>query len=290
MKNQFICSQPTDSSKIFSKSRDNKIVVVVVPSSWFVCNLQFIVENYSCFPISYHLSSLLSRRVQLSNITEFALKDQVYWVGTLSFESLLEVLGRRRRTKPLFWPTITCQTQHLIDQSECEHFKWNDRGFRVLGFKIEGLGFVDQHCLLRWGFLNWCFFTKRENMINLDACYMIGNFSNIKDFLNFFFLEVLIIPFWDFFGKLLCTSNNTSTISIFLYVLYILSHDSIFLKYKYLIQFQYFQGALIMNSKWNYIFLKFIFKAHLKYGWKLWFFSQKCIMLQNNWNFQLGDD
>ncbi len=70
-----------------------KIVVVVVPSSWFVCNLQFIVENYSCFPISYHLSSLLSRRVQLSNITDFALKDQVYWVGTLSFESLLEVLG-----------------------------------------------------------------------------------------------------------------------------------------------------------------------------------------------------
>jgi hypothetical protein len=54
------------------------------------------------------LSSLLSRRVQLSNITEFALKDQVYWVGTLSFESLLEVLGRRRRRrrrrrrKPLF--------------------------------------------------------------------------------------------------------------------------------------------------------------------------------------------
>jgi len=39
------------------------------------------------------LSSLLSRRVQLSNITDVALKDQVYWVGTLSFESLLEVLG-----------------------------------------------------------------------------------------------------------------------------------------------------------------------------------------------------
>jgi hypothetical protein len=39
------------------------------------------------------LSSLLSCRVQLSNITDVALKDQVYWVGTLSFESLLEVLG-----------------------------------------------------------------------------------------------------------------------------------------------------------------------------------------------------
>ncbi len=33
MKNQFVCSQPTDPSKIFSKSRHHKIVVVVVPSS-----------------------------------------------------------------------------------------------------------------------------------------------------------------------------------------------------------------------------------------------------------------
>jgi hypothetical protein len=39
------------------------------------------------------LSSLLFGWIQLSNITDVALKDQVYRVGTLSFESLLEVLG-----------------------------------------------------------------------------------------------------------------------------------------------------------------------------------------------------
>jgi hypothetical protein len=75
-----------------------------------------------------------------------------------------------------------------------------------------------------------------------------------------------------------------------LYVLYISSHDSIFLKYKYLIQFQYFQGALIMNSKWNYIFLNLFLKRIWNMVGSFDFFSQKCIMVQNNWNFQLGDD
>ncbi len=88
------------------------------------------------------------------------------------------------------------------------------------------------------------FFTKRENMINLDACYMIGNFSNIKDFLNFFFGSndnSLLGIFWE---VIMYFQQYFHHINI-LYVLYVLSHDSIILKNKYLIQFQYFQGTLI---------------------------------------------
>lgn len=135
------------------------------------------------------------------------------------------------------------------------------------------------------------FFTKRENMINLDACYMIGNFWNIKDFLIFFFFfEVLIIPFWDFFGKLLCTSNNTSTISIFC-MLYISCHMILyFWNINIQSNFNIFKEHILWNPNGITVFKFFFSKAHLKYGLKDWFFSQKCIMLQNNWNFELGDD
>ncbi len=116
----------------------------------------------------------------------------------------------------------------------------------------------------------------------------LGTFQISKTFWIVFFGSIdnpLLGLFWE---VIMYFQQYFRHINI-LYVLYILSHDCIFLKYIYLIQFQYFQGALIMNSKWNYIFVV-LSKLHLKYSLKLWFFSQKCIMLQNNWNFQLGDD